>query len=389
MLRRRLVLALALLTLGACTTSQAPLLLAPRPSAPLASAAPSPDPLRETVESGAAASETAAHDSTPIEPETAPAPATQPPSPRVLIEPPYSAQGHPRLGTEMATLERDDELFQWALGGSSDPAHPGNRPGYHPATRVVVDVRLLSRAPLGSTKRVERIARSSGYWPLRACFEQAQRQKPLTERAARVRLSLGATGRVIGSRLLEGAERDYARCVLERLRKLDFAPGFSRKLDVEISVKQWPGHAPVPPRAADDAPRLKASEDLRATLQGRGPELEACYRAGLERDPSLWGRLALRLDLDADAVVTDAREVETRFPDAVVSECARRAMIGARLAPVESKQLTIAVRFGQLPAPAPPSTTGAPPELTPPAPASAPPEPPAPAAPPLPPAPVH
>ena len=136
---------------------------------------------------------------------------------KVLIEPPYSALGHPRLATEMMTLARDEELFQWALGGSADPAHPSNRPGYHPATRVVVDVQLLSRAPKGANKRLLAIARSTGYWPLRACFETAQRSTPKLERSARVRLTLGATGRVLGSRSMgPSPERDYARCVLER-----------------------------------------------------------------------------------------------------------------------------------------------------------------------------
>ena len=172
----------------------------------------------------------------------------------MLIEPLYSALGHPRLATEMQTLERDDELFKWALGGSADAQHPSNRPGFHPATRVVVDVALLSRAPVGSTRRLQRIARSSGYWPLRACFEDAQRGAPRSERSARVRLTLSAAGKVLGSRSLGALpEPGYARCVRERLARLSFAPGFGRKLDVELRVKQWPGDAPVPPRAPGDS----------------------------------------------------------------------------------------------------------------------------------------
>jgi hypothetical protein len=294
----------------------------------------------------------------------------------------------------MATLERDEELFQWALGGSSDPAHPANRPGYHPATRVVVDVRLLSRAPLGSTKRIERVARSSGYWPLRGCFEQAQRMSPKPERGARVRLSLSASGRVLGSRLLDApSERDYARCVLERLRQLDFSPGFTRKLDIEISVKQWPGHAPVPPRAPDDAPRFRASGELLAACEGLSPSLSTCYQAGLERDPKLWGRLALRLELDSEAVVQNATEVETRFPDPSVVECARQTFVGARLDAHEVAQLTLAIRFGQgVTTPPAPASLGAPAALAGAPPASGPgPAPPPPPSPPAPPAPesVH
>lgn len=386
------VLALSLWGLGACGTAPESRAVAP-PVAPL------PHTPSATLEATAPASSAPAPAAELSLPEVASVepPAAPPQPPQVLLEAPYSALGHERLGTEMATLERDDQLFQWALGGSSDPAHPRNRPGYHPATRVVVDVTLLSRAPKGSTKRLERIARSSGYWPLRACFEQAQRQATKLDRSARVRLTLSESGKLLGSRLIGTApERDYARCVQERLRRLDFSPGFTRKLDVEISVKQWPGHAPVPPRAPDGAPRFRASPELRAALEAKSPELVACYEGALARDPKLWGRLALRLELDAEATVKAASEVETRLPDPELVECARQTLIGARLASSELKQLTLAIRFGQgvtaPPVLAPPSVPGAPPleapaaesDPSPPAPAPALPAPPAPPAPPLP-----
>jgi hypothetical protein len=292
-----------------------PPVLTPRPVTPVV-AAPAALP--------SAAAATPPDAVPPAEPATTPesprAPVAQPA--RVLIEPPYSALGHARLATEMQTLGRDEELFQWALGGASDPEHPSNRPGYHPATRVVVDVQLLSRAPLGSTKRLRRIARSTGYWPLRSCFETAQRATPKADRAARVRLTLGATGKVLGSRSLGPTpEKDYARCVLERLRGLDFTPGVTRKLDVEISVKQWPGDAPAPPRAPDSTPPLRLSNDARAALEGLAPALTGCYEKGLAVDAKLWGRIALRLQLANDGAVQTAEAVETRFPNAEVAEC--------------------------------------------------------------------
>jgi hypothetical protein len=313
----------------------------------------------------------------------APAPATPP---QLLLEPPYSALGHARLGTEMQTLGRDEELFQWALGGSSDPAHPSNRPGYHPATRVVVDVELLSRAPKGSTARLLRIARSTGYWPLRGCFEAAQRLAPQSARSAKVRLTLGATGKVLGSRSMGPTpERDYARCVLERVRALDFTPGFTRKLDVEISVKQWPGHAPVPPRAPDGTPSVRLSTADSAALEGLSPKFLACYSAALVADPKLWGRIALKLTLASDGSISAATPVETQFPNPEVVECARQAVLGARLESAGVKELTFAVRLGYWtpPVPVPPELS---PAAAPPVPVeSAPPAPPASA----PPAPVH
>lgn len=270
-----------------------------------------------------------------------------------MLEPAYSALGHPALATEMLTLARDEELFQWALGGSANPNHPAHQPGYHPATRVVIDVELLSRAPKGSTRRLQAVARSSGYWPVRSCFEAAQRLAPKAERSARVRLTLSANGRVIGARSLEtGSERAYAQCVLARVRKLDFSPGFTRKLDVELKLKQWPGHAPIPPRAPEKEPKLQLSSDARAALEALTPAFTACYREGLISDPELWGRLAFKVELQ-DGNVTEAEQVETRFPSESVVGCARQALLGARLPSVAETQLSLALRFGQPPPPAP------------------------------------
>jgi hypothetical protein len=277
----------------------------------------------------------------------------------VLLEPLYSAQGHPALATEMLTLTRDEELFQWALGGSSDPAHPANQRGYHPATRVVVDVELLSRAPKGSTKRLLRIARSSGYWPLRTCFEDAQRAAPKRERTAKVRLTLSAGGKVLGARSMgKTSEAEYARCVLGKLRALDFTPGFTRNLDVEISVKQWPGHAPVPPRSAELP--LRVGAEVQSAFEALSPALTSCYEEGLRADSKLWGRIALRLELASDGTVKAATPVETQFPSAAVTECARRAVSGTRVPPAGVGELTFAFRLGQGPPPAPAS-----PELAP------------------------
>jgi hypothetical protein len=306
-------------------------------------------------------------------PEVTNAPLVAAPTPlQVLLEPPYSARGHPALATEMLTLARDEELFQWALGGSSDPAHPGNQPGYHPATRVVVDVELLSRAPKGSTKRLLRIARSAGYWPLRACFEAAQRAAPKLERAAKVRLTLSAFGKMLGARSMgRASEPEYARCVLGKLRALDFTPGFTRKLDIEISVKQWPGHAPVPPRSAELPLRL--APDVQSAFEALSPALTTCYQDGLSSDSKLWGRIALRLKLSGDGAVQEATPVETQFPSPAVTECARQAVLTARIPPAGVSELTFAFRLGQGAPPAPPSPEGAPAEPMPPAPPASPP----------------
>ncbi len=318
----------------------------------------------------------------PPESPQVPPPEPAPPLLSVVLEPLYSELGHPQLASEMLTLARDEELFQWALGGSENPAHPSNQPGYHPATRVVVDVELKSRAPVGTTKRLLRIARSDGYWPLRACFEAAERVAPKRERHATVRLTLSAYGKVLGSRSLgRGPERDYADCVRGRIRTLDFRPGFSRKLDVDISVKQWPGHAPVPPRAPATAPAPHTSPEVLTALEQLKPALEACYAAGLKGDVKLWGRIAFHLAVDGEGQVTAATPSETRFPNDAVVECAHQALLGVRLPGLGVQSLSFAFRLGQPAPPAPAVSEGAPPASE-----GAPPPPPAPV---LPPAPSH
>lgn len=366
------------LLLPACASAPpAPPTLEPPPHAATAATATPTSPVLSAAPPGSASAAAP-------EPSAPPAPASSPPL-EVTFEAPYSVRGHAALATEMLTLERDEELFQWALGGSADPQHPAHRPGYHPATRVVVDIELRSRAPKGTSKQILRVARSHGYWPLRSCFEAAERLLPKPERSARIRLTLGAQGKVLGSRsLLATPEREYGRCVLERVRSLDFRPGFGRKLDVDIDVKQWPGHAPVPPRAPPDATQPRLTGEAAVALVNLRPALVACYEAGLREDPGLWGRLAFQLDVDENGSPKAATQVETRFPNARVVECAESALRSTWLVGMGPGELRLGLRLRQMPptppvpvpAPgAPPSPVGAPPTLPPVPPAPSPPTP--------------
>src|SRR5882762_9591787 len=112
---------LGLLAFG-CVAAPAALAPVPGPGSHAASAAP--PVLSQAVTPVVAASIEPAPSGPAIGTEPAPAAAAAEfPPPEVLIETPYSALGHPRLATEMLTLGRDDELFQWALGGTGDPEH--------------------------------------------------------------------------------------------------------------------------------------------------------------------------------------------------------------------------------------------------------------------------
>jgi len=283
----------------------------------------------------------------------------------------------------MLTLGRDQELLTWALGGSSDPDHPANRQGYHPATRVVINVSLLSRAPVGTTRHLLANARRNGYWLMRACFESAERLHPARQREVRARLTLSSRGKVLAARLFERSsthEPAYTRCALQNLRRLNFDVELPRKIDVEVHVEQWRGDAPLPPRAPAAQGAVRLQPEVIAALQQTMPALSDCYRSELAKDRGLWGRLALRVEIGSEGDTTRVEQVETRFPNEAVVECARRVLLGTRI-PAAGASFTFAARFGQpgtpplpLPAadsvgaPALPVAPAAPPPPPPPAP---------------------
>jgi hypothetical protein len=277
--------------------------------------------------------------------------------PRVVIEPPYSAAGHsPRPGAVLS-LGDDEELARWSVGGASSPEHPSNRPGYHPATRLVVDATPLSRLPASglSARRVLAQARAKGYWPFRGCFEEVFRTQPVNAIQAHLRISIGGRGTVIATRVLS-SEQGTGTCLAAAARQLRFTPAPPRRVDVDLTIRSWPGDAPLPPHApADETPLpSEVREAASAASVALLPAVRACYRAGLERDPRLWGRVAYRASFDAAGTVVEALLSEGELADPTVVDCVQRALVGARFgAPFAGRALSWAVRLG---APPPEST---------------------------------
>lgn len=303
------------------------------------------------------------------------------PFPAFEIEPPR-AHGEPLAGRPtglVAASAADEELARWNVGGSSDPRHASNRPGYHPGVRVIVETRPLRRLPKQSPNRrlltEQRLlahTRNVGYWPFRACFEVALRKNSKTPGGkTRVRVGIAQSGKVYAARLLgtELRDRDAARCLERAARSLEFSPAPAKRLDVDVSVELWPGDAPLP----TIAPSIDAiSFDRAAVLQAvnaRASELAACCTAGIARDPRLWGRASLIVSLAEDGRVTAVREDESRFPDPAVVACFARELAAAppmAQPPGKRFEYALGVRCGAPPEPAPPSQ----PPVVPPAPLS-------------------
>ncbi|MFO7180334.1 MAG: AgmX/PglI C-terminal domain-containing protein [Pseudomonadota bacterium] len=126
---------------------------------------------------------------------------------------------------------------------------------YHPAVRVLVETNVvLGTLPARgrhtlSRERLLHLARSRGYWPFRRCYEAALRKDPGVEGHTRVRMTIGDDGDVTAARLLETKlpREEGAACLVRAVRALSFDPAPRRRIDVDVTIKLWPGDAPPPP----------------------------------------------------------------------------------------------------------------------------------------------
>jgi len=273
---------------------------------------------------------------------------------KLLLETPYDPARPPRPKGRIAAAGQDEELARWNVGGRSDPDYVSSRSGYHPGARVVVDIELKSGglpklAPIDrrtgrptrgrpSEHSVLAHARKWGYWEFRMCFEAALRKLPTDHGQTKLRLRVAADGRVTRSRLVktELADAEAAQC-LERaaLNYRDFTPAPGRRLDLELSIKLWPGDAPLPPLGFGPEQleqHLKAnpgsisSELFRTAIEPAISQLEACYAKGVQRDAALWGRVLLEVQVLAGGGTAKVRENGSQFPDRKVVRCIRREL---------------------------------------------------------------
>jgi hypothetical protein len=312
---------------------------------------------------------------------TADAP-TPPPLPRdsepaldFFAEQPFKLYERPRPEGEVHAAVEDEQLARWNIGGTGAPEFISNRSGYHPAARVVVDTTVLSgnlpaRTPRDrrtgrgaavlSQQQVLADARKYGYWPFRLCYQDGLRREQKLEGQTIIRISLNASGRVSAARLVQTKleDREVATCLTERSKQLRFSPAPGRRVDVRLSVKLWPGDAPVPLAGppSDDTPEKPGRLDAARAAQALGaihPELRRCYQEGLLRDPGLWGRLQLRIDQDRDGRILDVCEDESRFPDPKVVRCMLAAVRAVNLPKPKGGELSFvyAVRLGRMPTP--------------------------------------
>jgi hypothetical protein len=267
----------------------------------------------------------------------------------------------------MAASIADEELARWNQGGATDPAHASNQRGYHPAPRVVVDVKAIgrvlpeksSRSRFASVASLQAEARNQGYWPFRTCFELGLRENSELNGQIQMRVRIPVSGRVASARLHGTPLRSHrtVECVLRAAHNLTFKKPPARRVDIELQVKFWPGDAPLPPRS--DVPgRAFDSAALTELLRANSTELGQCCADALRRDNHLWGRLAFSIQADATGRIFGSTESESHFPDREASECMRRALLRLPPLPAQSpNELVFAVRCGHPPIESTPGET--------------------------------
>lgn len=309
--------------------------LIPRPQPSLVAAPPGAGP--STAEATLAVADVAAATA----PTQAPAP-TEPaaPSPeaalaaRVQRESPYKTFQRPRSPGAVYAAGEDEALARWNLGGTGDPTFISNRANFHPGARVVVDTELVAgqlpakTGPGLSQRTLLAQSRSRGYWPLRLCYEDALRRDAKLSGETRIRFTIGRSGRVTRAEVRRTAlDEEAGRCLSLAVENLSYEPGPAFGLvAVELSVKFWRGDAPLPaigpaPGNLFENPGRLEPNVIAEVLEPALSDVERCYAQGLVRDPALWGRIGLRIDLGADGSIEGVHEDESRFPDREVSGC--------------------------------------------------------------------
>ena len=293
---------------------------------------------------------------------------------QLQLDAPYKLGQRPRVKGRIQAAGNDEELAVWNLGGSADPEHVSNKARFHPGVRVVVDTKLLSgrlpkRAPRGRRSKVPSEhsvlahARKWGYWNFRICLEEALRRqgRHQTDHGQTIiHAKINSAGKVTAARLKESELKDKQaqECLLEQTREYKpFSPAPGKTLTVELSIKLWPGDAPVPllEQLESDKRQNEGEVDLQAVREAFAAQehrLRKCYARGLRDDEQLWGRMQLELTLEPKRQrARRVRETESHFSDRRVAKCvwqiARRVKLPA---PKDSPVIVIqGIRMGTPP----------------------------------------
>ncbi|MCU0686364.1 MAG: AgmX/PglI C-terminal domain-containing protein [Polyangiaceae bacterium] len=348
-----LLAALALAGAGACEPTSRP---ARAPAAPAPAKVPTSQLAPEVASTIEAPAEAA--DGAPAGPA-----APEPPAPdaRLGLEDPYLAGAYvwPSDGRDRRALQA--ELARWNVGGL------GAGKPWHPQPRVMISEPVVVRGRVDAGAMM-RSLRAGRYGAVRRCYDQALQSEPELEGRTVLRLTVGRAGKVTRSGIGTGGVPDTRRfgkpmnsgavrsCLARAFQGADAAPSKGPDASVVIAVDLWPGDVPLPVGSPGALTGKLDPPALRELVEAQRSELSACFRAAEERLEGVWGRVLLRVDVDADGKATAAGEHESTFPDRTASRCAADVLRQASWPTPQggAARIMVPLRWGTPPPPATP-----------------------------------
>jgi hypothetical protein len=263
----------------------------------------------------------------------------------------------PSIGGINASLVAE-ELARWNIGGNGSATYVSNRAGFHPGTRVIVDVaaRGTVRTQSGKSGAIRHYLaefRNLGYWPYRLCFESFASEVHSKGGDAWIQVQVNKHGRVVTSRLLKSSydHPPIAQCISSATRSIRLSRNQTTGATLNLRVRVFPGDAPLAAnRKLSEGKAAIEPSLLRAALSTVENAVGQCIQDGLGRDPKLWGRLAMLVQFNKQGRVVQSEEYDSHFPDVSVVKCINLAYRDLRLAPLtEQANVVVALRVGTLP----------------------------------------
>jgi hypothetical protein len=253
-----------------------------------------------------------------------------------------------RAQPERAQREQQD-LDAWNSGGRADP--------WHPQPRVMVDNVKVVRGRV-SEAVVLRETRKQHYWPIRRCYDPALARDQKLAGKVRVQFVIRPSGALKAARTLGKPglpDTQAVECLVRSLASLKFPAPPRAEATVALDIGLNPGDLPV--KAPEDPPvepgpgtvDLHAAQAVVAGTAGH--RVQQCYAEALTRVPSLWGRMALRAQLDSSGALRELVEVESSFPDPATTACVMQAVRTVAFPPPAGGDLRLVIpfRFGTRP----------------------------------------
>ncbi|MEM1031062.1 MAG: AgmX/PglI C-terminal domain-containing protein [Myxococcota bacterium] len=251
-----------------------------------------------------------------------------PPEPEVVLylETPYKLDARPPPTSQAAYKADIMDRREWNRGGTGALAAPLPGVEGHPDPRVIVNVDDVS-GPL-SPKGLVRTARKYHWINVVRCYRLGAYKDRHLRGWTRGEMTIGRNGRVSRARLrdTELADEDVARCLIDKLRAIDF-PSAGGATTASVAIRVGPGDEPMPPPKDLIVPGdgTLSLEAMRAGVEAGRDAILECYRAAFAYAPGLWGRIILRFAVSARGATTEAFEAGSRFPDARTTQCIVRA----------------------------------------------------------------